>query len=154
MTRWIVLFVVWLAATSQASAQWRTSVIPDDVLPATKIVSLEASDSASPVTGSLTIGCSGVSGDRRVTLILSERQPGNASVSWALDKEPPRQQDVADLIRSYSAADLPVDPKRLGRAKRLHVEWLSSKGTRLAYDFKLAGAEKAIKRVRCVRAVL
>jgi hypothetical protein len=154
MTKCIVLFVVWLGLTSQATAQWRISEIPEDVpgLPVKSLASLSAKDNASPVSGRLLIGCSSVSGNLWMNLGLSEQLRGAVSVSWRLDREPVQHQDVAELVSTPTSTNLALSPGKLARAKRLQAEWLAANGTRLAYDFKLAGAKQAVARVRCVKA--
>jgi hypothetical protein len=149
MTRAFVLLFVGLAATSGAGAAW--TVLESQTEPFVRFAVVKAKED-SLIRASLHMSCDSQR-KRYISLIFSERMPEVASLSWQIDKQPPTRFEKAPLYDAgFTSVRPALEPRRLTKAKTVHVEWLAKNGERFPYDFDVSGASRALARVTCPKA--
>lgn len=155
-----LLIVVIPNTTCSAQSQWKSFQIvdrmSDKVFYFAGVSAKEASDG---VEGRLDIGCAEGAGPTEpeflyVAIQLSDDMPSGALIAWRVDDGPMQFQPMPSVRSTSRSALHKLKPDSLRSAKRVRIQWTHWSGEKrpLFYEFDVAGADVAIRGIRCSRA--
>jgi hypothetical protein len=152
MRQCVIACGLWLGLSSSASAEWRLAQFADRMTDeVTKYAYADAKERSEGISGSLILGCDMATAKalhtpakRYISILLSERMPEGATITWRIDEQPPQNQFMPEVRSTSMAAIHELSPNAPKRAQRLRVQWTASTGTVLFYDFNVDGIGKAM----------
>jgi len=86
---------------------------------------------------------------RYLAVRLSEDMPVGATISWRVDEQSVHYQYMPELRSTHFLAIRDLSPEILKPAKRVRLQWTTSTGKILFYEFDVAGAAKAMSQIPC-----